>query len=109
MWRGYRHGYKDVVRQRNSIDGDECFSAMEEDTLTALSQRDEAFWLGLLLLISGNLIPRTVRLGDLELAHVIVILGGLILVVRLLVGVFRLFRTAVKEWLLGYQRATAEN
>lgn len=77
---------------------------MEEATLLELSQRDEAFWIGLVVLLSGLLVPETIHLGSIALATVLIGVGALVLSVRLLVGVGSILRTAVRAWRAGRAR-----
>ena len=67
---------------------------MGESSLTALSQRKEAFWIGVVCLFGGGVIPDSVRVGDQELAGIVITVGAVIITGRLLVGIFRILRTA---------------
>jgi hypothetical protein len=73
------------------------------ESLTALSQRNEAFWIGLTLLLLGVLTPETVSLGGIGLSRALIILGGGLLLVRVLVGVVRFLKTTAKAGLAGYR------
>jgi hypothetical protein len=76
---------------------------MDEDTLTGLSQRDEAFWVGLTLLFGGLAIPDGIALGGQELNGVVVACGAIVLTVRLLVGIVRLLGVAASAGIDGYR------
>ncbi|PSQ65612.1 MAG: hypothetical protein BRD24_06450 [Halobacteriales archaeon SW_9_67_24] len=65
---------------------------MDESTLTALSQRKAAFWIGVVCLFGGGVVPGSVRVGDQELAGIVIALGAVIPTVRLLVGIFHILR-----------------
>jgi hypothetical protein len=73
------------------------------ETLTALSQRNEAFWVGLALFFLGVITPQSLLLGDIELSRVLLFVGGGILLVRILVGCFRILRTIAVEGATGYR------
>ena len=73
------------------------------DTLTALSQRNEAFWIGLAIFALGVITPQDLLLGSVELSRLLIVLGGGILVVRLLVGCFRILKTTAKAGVIGYR------
>lgn len=82
---------------------------MPDDTLTALSQRPEAFWIGLALLLGGGLVPDGILFAGHELGWLLMTLGGLIITVRLLVGIFRILRnTALAGW-IGYTEGKSGN
>jgi hypothetical protein len=70
---------------------------MEENTLTALSQREAAFWLALAFVLVGSMISSTGGVGD-----TLVGLGLTILVVRVLVAFYRVFRTSAIAGKIGY-------
>lgn len=70
------------------------------DTLIALSQRNEAFWVGFVLFFLGVLTPQTWGVG---LSGALVALGGGILFVRTFVGCFRILRTTAKSGEIGYR------
>ena len=73
------------------------------DTLTELSQRNEAFWIGLALFLLGLITPETFLLGRIELSRVLIWVGGGILMVRVLVGIYRILRTTAESGVLGYR------
>jgi hypothetical protein len=73
------------------------------ESLTALSQRNEVFWIGLTLLLLGVLTPETLSLGGIGLSRVLIILGGGILLVRVLVGLARFLATTAKAGIAGYR------
>jgi uncharacterized membrane protein len=73
------------------------------DTLTELSQRNEAFWIGLALFLLGVITPETLLLGGIELSRVLIWIGGGILMVRVLVGIYRILRTTAKAGVFGYR------
>ncbi|WP_049902788.1 hypothetical protein [Halococcus agarilyticus] len=78
---------------------------MDESTPTALSQRKAAFWIGVVCLFGGGVIPESVRVGDQELAAIIIAFGAVILIVRLLVGIFRILRTSFDAYHVGYRES----
>lgn len=73
------------------------------ETLTALSQRNEAFWIGFALFFLGVITPKTLSPGGVELSTTLVFIGGWILLIRILVGSFRIVQTTVKAGVLGYR------
>ncbi|MFC7077263.1 hypothetical protein [Haloarcula halophila] len=73
------------------------------DTLTELSQRNEAFWIGLALFLLGVITPETLLLGGIELSRVLIWVGGGILMVRVLVGIYRILKTTAESGVLGYR------
>lgn len=77
---------------------------MEEDTLTALSQRDGAFWVALALLVAGSLLASATAPSDTLLDDALIGLASLILVTRIVVGVYRILRTSAKAGKAGYER-----
>ncbi|MFD1514859.1 hypothetical protein [Halomarina rubra] len=84
---------------------------MSRQTLTALSQRDEAFWVGLGCLLLGSALasgatPDAVT-GVQRLGSVLAAFGTLVIVVRIAVAVFRLFRTTAAAGRLGYAEGLA--
>lgn len=74
------------------------------ETLVALSQRNEAFWIGLVLFILGVITPDTLLLGGIRISRVLIFIGGGILLTRLFVGVFRILKTTAKAGIMGYRR-----
>ncbi len=72
-------------------------------TLIELSQRDEAFWIGLALFLLGAITPETLLLGGRELSMALIWIGGGILMTRLLVGSYRILRTTVAAGVFGYR------
>jgi hypothetical protein len=75
---------------------------MDESTLTSLSQRNEAFWIGVICLLGGGFIPQSIRVSGQELAGIVIALGILIITVRLLVAISRILRTSVGAGRIGY-------
>ncbi|MXR21773.1 hypothetical protein [Halobacterium bonnevillei] len=73
------------------------------DSLTALSQRTEAFWIGLTLILLGALTPETVSPGGIGLSRALIVLGGGLLLVRVLVAVGRFLKTTAEAGLAGYR------
>jgi CHASE2 domain-containing sensor protein len=73
------------------------------ETLTALSQRNEAFWIGLALFLLGVITPETLLLGGIGLSRVLIFIGGGILLIRTLVGVFRILKTTAMAGAIGYR------
>lgn len=73
------------------------------ETLTALSQRNEAFWIGLALFLLGVIIPETLSLGGITLSKTLIFLGGGILLIRVLVGSFRILKTTAEAGVIGYR------
>jgi uncharacterized MAPEG superfamily protein len=73
------------------------------DTLTALSQRTEAYWIGLGVFLIGVVTPQTLHIPNVGLSRSLVFIGGGILLVRLFVGVCRIFRTTAKAGKTGYR------
>jgi len=76
------------------------------DTLRALSQRREAFWIGLTLLALGALAPRSLPLGGIELSRVLLVIGAGILLTRHAVGVVSILSTTARAGLAGYREGT---
>ncbi|MFC7133625.1 MULTISPECIES: hypothetical protein [Salinibaculum] len=74
------------------------------ETLTVLSQRDEAFWIGLALFVLGLITPDTLLLGGVGLARTLIFIGGGILLTRLFVGMFRILKTTVQAGVIGYRQ-----
>lgn len=73
------------------------------ETLTALSQRNEAFWIGLALFLSGVIAPEVLSLGGVELSNTLILIGGGILLIRVLVGSMRILKTTAKAGATGYR------
>lgn len=73
------------------------------DTLIALSQRTEAFWIGLGLLALGVLTPGTLSLWGVGLSRSLIFLGGGMLLVRLAVGLGLFLKTTVEAGVGGYR------
>lgn len=73
------------------------------ETLTELSQRNEAFWIGLALFLLGVVTPETLLLGGIELSGFLIWMGGGILLVRVFVGIYRILRTTGKAGVFGYR------
>jgi hypothetical protein len=73
------------------------------ETLTALSQRNEAFWIGLALFLLGVITPETLLLGGIGLSRFLIVLGGGILLLRTFVGCFRILKTTAVAGVIGYR------
>ena len=73
------------------------------ETLTALSQRNEAFWIGLALFLLGVLTPETLLLGGIGLSRFLIVLGGGILLLRTFVGCVRILKTTAEAGVVGYR------
>jgi uncharacterized membrane protein len=73
------------------------------ETLTALSQRKEAFWIGLALFLLGVLTPANLLLGGIGLSRVLIVIGGGVLLLRLFVGIFRIIKTTAQAGTSGYR------
>ncbi|MFC6991494.1 hypothetical protein ACFQH3_06835 [Haladaptatus sp. GCM10025707] len=80
---------------------------MDESTLTGLSQRDEAFWIGLALWAVGIATPQTLELAGIGLGDVLAGLGMLILTTRILVGSYRILKHGYVAWRYGYAEGKA--
>jgi hypothetical protein len=76
------------------------------ETLTALSQRNEAFWIGLGVFLLGAITPESLLFAGVELPRTLVFIGGGILFVRLFVGIYRILRTTAKAGRTGYREGT---
>jgi type III secretory pathway component EscR len=76
---------------------------MTHSILTSLSQRNEAFWIGLVLLLSGGLVPENIYIGT-TLAGILIGLGVLIITIRILVAVVVILQTAFEGWQYGYAK-----
>lgn len=72
------------------------------ETLTALSQRNEAFWIGLAIFLLGVITPENLLLGGIGLSGALITLGGGILLMRLFVGAYRILNTTVQAGTIGY-------
>lgn len=79
------------------------------ETLTALSQRNEAFWIGLALFLLGVMTPEMLSLGGVELSRTLILVGGGILMLRLLVGCFRILKTTAMAGVLGYREGQGKD
>ena len=73
------------------------------ESLTELSQRTEAFWIGVALFLLGVSTPETILLGGIQLSLVLLWVGGGILLVRVLVGIYRILRTTAEAGVFGYR------
>ncbi|WP_135822400.1 hypothetical protein [Halostella litorea] len=73
------------------------------ETLTALSQRNETFWIGLVVFLLGVATPENLLLGGVALSRALIVLGGGILLVRLFVGVYRILKTTAEAGTDGYR------
>ncbi|WP_226039753.1 hypothetical protein [Natrinema sp. DC36] len=60
------------------------------ETLTALYQRNEVFWIGLSAVILGVLIPDTLAFVGINLSELFVVTGGGLLITSVFVGIYRL-------------------
>jgi hypothetical protein len=79
---------------------------MSAPSLLELSQRDEAFWVGLVLLLGGSLLAQFLTPAGTTpdtLAWSVAALGGVVLTVRLLVGVARMLGVIGGEAADGYR------
>jgi len=79
------------------------------ETLTELSQRNEAFWIGLALFLLGIITPETLLVGELELSRVLIWMGGGILLTRALVGIYRILNTTAQAGMFGYREGKRNN
>jgi hypothetical protein len=80
------------------------------DTLTELSQRPAAFWLGLGLFLAGVLLAQVASEGGvLAVAQALRWLGLGILALRLVVGIYRIFRTSARSGVAGYEEGKGED
>ncbi|WP_225336157.1 hypothetical protein [Halomicrobium urmianum] len=73
------------------------------ETLTALSQRNEAFWIGLSLFLLGVITPEALSLGGIGLSRLLIFVGGGILLVRTIVGCVRILKTTAVAGAIGYR------
>ncbi|MFC6965150.1 hypothetical protein ACFQL7_27780 [Halocatena marina] len=78
-------------------------------TLTALSQRNGAFWFALALIFLGGFVPETLILGETELSKILMWIGGGILLTRVLVAAFRILKTAAKAGAIGYREGESND
>lgn len=60
------------------------------ETLTALYQRNEVFWVGLSAVILGVLIPEALAFGGINLSELFVVTGSGLLITSIFVGLYRL-------------------
>jgi hypothetical protein len=80
------------------------------DSLTELSQRPAAFWLGLGLFLAGVLLGQVAAGGGtLAVAQALRWLGLGILTVRLAVGIYRILRTSARSGVAGYEEGKGED
>jgi hypothetical protein len=77
--------------------------------LASLSQRDEAFWVGMALLVIGSFTPESLHVGTIGVSEALLISGTSILVIRILVGVFRILQIALKSYKNGYKDGQRAN
>lgn len=77
---------------------------MEDDSLTALSQREGAFWFAVGLIAVGSLVSSSFESGS-----TLVGLGMAILVVRVLVAFHRILQTSGKAGKVGYEEGKHHN
>lgn len=64
------------------------------ESLTALYQRNEVFWIGLSALILGIVTPRNLAFGEIGLAKTLFVGGGGLIVTSVFVAIYRTLRTA---------------
>jgi hypothetical protein len=76
---------------------------MSAPSLLELTQRDAAFWVGLVLLLGGSLLAQFLGGTPDTLAWSVAALGGLVISVRLAVGVARLLGVVGGEAADGYR------
>ncbi len=81
---------------------------MSTPTLTALSQRNEAFWIGLGLMVLGAILSANAPPGEVGVGTVLGGLGTLIIITRVLVALYRIFRTAITAGVVGYWEGTTD-
>ena len=81
---------------------------MSDDTLTALSQRSEAFWIALALLVTGSLLPEAGVGPDTLLDDAMIGLASLILVTRVAVALYRIGGDSVDAGRAGYAAGKSE-
>ena len=79
------------------------------ETLTALSQRNEAFWIGLAIFLLGVVTPENLLFGGIGLSSALITLGSGILLLRLFVGVYRILNTAIQSGTIGYREGKRTN
>ncbi|RRJ34005.1 hypothetical protein [Halocatena pleomorpha] len=72
-------------------------------TLIALSQRNEAFWISLVLILLGGITPEIPFLGEIEPSGILIWIGAGILLIRVLVAAVRIFKTAAEAGVIGYR------
>lgn len=77
--------------------------------IASFSQRDEAFWIGLTLWIVGGLTSESLHIGMLGVSEVLLISGTSILAIRVIVGVLRILRIALKSYKTGYNDGRRSN
>lgn len=61
------------------------------ETLKALYQRNEVFWMGLSAVILGVVIPETIAFWGINLSRLFVVTGGGLLITSVFVGLYRVF------------------
>lgn len=90
---------------------DHCTTLLNgvSETFIELSQRNEAFWIGLVLFLLGAITPETLLLGGVKLSRVLIWIGGGILLTRLLVGIYKILRTTVEAGVFGYHEGRRDN
>lgn len=103
MTAGGRAEYRAQVGIGGSLISHTTFLNNMAETLTELSQRNEAFWIGLVIFLLGVITPETLLLGGIELSRVLIWVGGGILMVRILVGMYRILRTTAEAGVFGYR------
>lgn len=82
---------------------------MSDDTLTALSQRPEAFWIALALLAVGSLLPETGVGPDTLVDDTMIGLAALILVTRVGVALYRIVGHSVVAGRSGYDEGKSND
>lgn len=73
------------------------------ETLPALSQRIEAFWIGMALFLLGVITPESFLLGGIGPSRLLIFAGGGILIARTLVGSIRILKTTAIAGRNGYR------
>lgn len=64
------------------------------ETLTALYQRNEVFWMGLSVVVLGILLPESLGFGGINFPRLFIVTGGGLLITSVFVGIYRLLTPA---------------